>query len=153
MGYAIGKPSPSASTARFGPRNVNWWARWPSRPRRVTLLVAGIIVLSLADLIVTLAFLRANWMMEANPIAAYLIRTTQSPWALAAFKGLSVSVCVALLYRLRRHASGEIAAWCAVGILAIMSVMWHSYSTHFDDPQHMILAQVGASEDYRLGLP
>ncbi len=124
-----------------------------TRARRVTLLVAGIIVLSVADLIITLAFLRANWMMEANPIAAYLIKTTQSPWVLAAFKAASVGICVALLYRLRQHLAGEVAAWCAVGILAVMSVMWHSYSKQFDDQHHMILAQAPLADDYRLGLP
>ena len=98
------------------------------RGRRVVLLIAGIVLLSAADLAVTLAYARGGGMMEANPIVLYLVRVTQSAWALAAYKCLTVVVCVALLYRLRRYAASEAAAWCAVLILAAMSVMWHSYS-------------------------
>jgi hypothetical protein len=123
------------------------------RARRVYLLAVGIVLLSAADLSITLAFLRANWMMEANPIAAYLIETTRSPMVLTAYKFLTVFICVALLLKLRHYAAGEIAAWCAVGILTIMSVMWHHYSRHFDDQQHLILAQSNAGDEYRLGIP
>lgn len=126
---------------------------WCGRSRRVALLVVGVVILSLADLVITLAYLRANWMMEANPIAAYLIKSTQSAWPLAVYKCVTVGTCVALLYRLRRHKAGEVAAWCAVGILAVMSVMWHKYSLHFDDPQEMMLVQTTVGTEYRLGLP
>jgi hypothetical protein len=121
------------------------------RPRRVLLLLAGIIVLSLADLIVTLAHMKIG-MMEANPIAVYLVKSTQSPWALAAFKVLTVSVCVALLYRLRRHAEGEIAAWLAVGILTGMSIMWHCYTEGMDRREDIMLAQNGVVNDHWLML-
>ncbi len=124
------------------------------RARRVTLLVLGIIVLSLVDLAITLAYLRANWMMEANPLAAYIIRSTNSPWVLAAFKGCTVAICAALLYRLRRFRSGEIAAWCGIGVLTVMAIMWHAYADHMDDHQEMLLAHTGMSyDDDRLGLP
>jgi hypothetical protein len=116
------------------------------RSRRVLLLLAGIVVLSAADLVVTLAFAKAGGMMETNPIAVYLVRATQSPWALAAFKALSVGTCIALLYCLRRHAISEVAAWCSVAILAGMSVMWHNYSQTLDGPEELMLvqAQVGS---------
>jgi hypothetical protein len=123
------------------------------RARRVTVLAAGIIILSFADLAVTLAFLRANWMMEANPIAAYLIEQTQSPWVLAAFKSLTVAICVGLLYRLRHYRCGEVAAWSAVFILAVMSVMWHSYSSHFDGADSIALAQSTSIDVGQLALP
>ena len=123
------------------------------RARRVALLVAGIIVLSLADLLITIAFLRANSMMEANPIAAYLIRLTQSAWVLAAYKALTVLICVALIFKVRRHLAGEVAAWCALGILTVMAVMWGQYSQQFDDPQHLSLVQMMVAEDSHLRLP
>lgn len=123
------------------------------RSRRVTLLVLGIMILSFADLVVTLAYLKAHWMMEANPIAAYLISSTQSPWALVAFKGASVGICVALLYRVRHCVAAEIAAWCALCILAGMSLMWHTYSAHFDNPEEMLMAQMTIGDDPRIGLP
>ena len=43
------------------------------RSRRVILLIVGIVVLSLADLIVTLWHLTSVGMAEANPIAAWII--------------------------------------------------------------------------------
>lgn len=126
---------------------------WSSRSRRVLILVMGIIVLSMADLAITLAYLRAHWMMEANPIAAFLIKYTQSPWSLACYKALTVLVCVVLLVRLRQHKAGELAAWCALAILGVMSVMWHTYSQHFDDADNLVVAQVSSMDDGRLGLP
>ncbi|MCZ6446554.1 MAG: hypothetical protein ACE10B_08295 [Phycisphaerales bacterium] len=54
------------------------------RPRRVVVLIVGIILLSLGNVATTLIFLRSTGMMEANPIAGYFIRLTQSVSALAA---------------------------------------------------------------------
>lgn len=54
-------------------------------------LIVGIILLSLGDLAITLIDLRSTGMMEANPIAGYFIRLTQSVSALAAYKMLSVT--------------------------------------------------------------
>jgi len=112
-------------------------ARRTGRARRVMVLLGGIIVLSLADLIVTVGHLRSIGMVEANPIAAYLIRVTQSPWVLAEFKCLTVIICVALLYRLRRRIEGEVGAWCAVVILAALALLRHTYSTELEFPVEM----------------
>lgn len=114
-----------------------------ARSRRVTLLLIGVVVLSLADLVITLTHLRSLGMMEANPIAAFLIRTTNSAWILSVYKILTTGICVAVLYWLRRMRSGEIAAWISVAILAFMCVMWHQYSAHFDDVEALTLAQSG----------
>ncbi len=54
------------------------------RPRRVVVLIVGIILLSLGNVATTLIFLRSTGMMEANPITGYFIRLTQSVSALAA---------------------------------------------------------------------
>ncbi|NNF42900.1 MAG: hypothetical protein HKN62_07605 [Phycisphaerales bacterium] len=97
-------------------------------------VLAGVVILSIADLIVTLGYLRTIGMVEANPIAAYLIKHTQSPWVLSAYKAVTVGICISLLYRVRWHRSGEVAAWCALGILVVMSVLWHNYSQEIDSP-------------------
>ena len=57
-------------------------------------LIVGIILLSLRDLAVMLTYLRSTGKMEANPIAGYFIRLTQSVSALAAYKMLTVGICV-----------------------------------------------------------
>jgi hypothetical protein len=118
-----------------------WRSRWCGRSRRVTLLVIGIVLLSIADLLVTLAYARGGGMMEANPIALYLVRITESPWSLACYKMLTVTICVALLYRLRKYAVSEAAAWCAVAILTAMSIMWHHYSAELIKPGEISLVR------------
>lgn len=122
------------------------------RGRRVTILVFGIVALSLADLAVTIAYLKAHSMIEANPIAAWLIRYTQSPWTLTAFKVATMGICVCLLYRVRRHLAGEVAAWFAIAVLVVLSVMWHAYSNHLEQPGNAGLVQA-APDEVRLGLP
>ncbi len=104
----------------------------------------GVVVLSLADLIVTLLHLRSRGMMEANPIAAWIIGHTGSVSLLAAYKAVTVCVCVGLLYRLRRHVEGEVAAWCAVMILALVSFHWYQYAREIDGLLDIELARQGA---------
>jgi drug/metabolite transporter superfamily protein YnfA len=111
------------------------------RARRVSVLLVGIIVLSLADLFVTIGHLRSTGMIEANPIAAHLIRVTHSPWVLAAYKCLTVGVCVTLLHRLRRRMWGEVGAWCAAGILTVMALLWHTYSRELESPARVDVVQ------------
>jgi len=110
-------------------------------------LLAGVVVLSLADLVITLTHLKTTGMMEANPIAAFLIQSTQSGVALTCFKLLTVGICVALLFVLRHRFEGELAAWCAVAILAGMSLQWHVYSSHFQNPAEVMVAQAGGYGD------
>lgn len=118
-----------------------------NRARRVIVLLAGVIVLSLGDLVVTLAHLCSIGMIEANPIADFLIRHTQSPISLISFKLLTLGVCVALLYKVRRHVEGECAAWLAVGILTLMSFHWHNYARHLENPELVQLVQEGACSE------
>jgi hypothetical protein len=102
------------------------------RSRRVNLLIVGIVLLSLGDLLITITYLRSTGMLEANPIADYIIRVTGSVSVLAVYKAITVGICVGLLYRLRRLVEGEVAAWCAVSILAFMSFQWFHYARQFD---------------------
>ena len=87
--------------------------------------------------------LQTTGMMEANPVAAWLIRTTQSPWSLMALKLCSVGTAVFVLYHLRQRIQGEIGSWCALGILVVVAFLWHTYSQNFDSPQDVQLAQSG----------
>ncbi|MHC4081417.1 MAG: DUF5658 family protein [Planctomycetota bacterium] len=113
-----------------GTENENRQRR--DRSRRVILLIVGIILLSLGDLLITITYLQSTGMLEANPIAGYIIRLTGSVSILAVYKALTVGICVGLLYRLRRLVEGEVAAWCAVAILAFMSFQWFHYARQFD---------------------
>jgi hypothetical protein len=93
----------------------------------------GIVLLSLGDLLITITYLQSTGMLEANPLAGFIIRLTGSASVLTVYKAITVAICVGLLYRLRRLVEGEVAAWCAVSILAFMSLLWHDYARQFDN--------------------
>ncbi len=100
------------------------------RSERVTWLLAGVILLSLADLFLTLTYLTSVGMSEGNPIALWLLHTTNSIWPLALYKMATVAVCVTLLYRNRCKRQSELASWCAMCILVALSIWWNQYSQY-----------------------
>ena len=119
------------------------------RSRRVILLIVGIVVLSLGDLAITLVHLKSRGMMEANPVAAWIIAHSDSGVLLTAYKVATVAICAGLLFGLRRHVEGEIGAWCAVAILAMVSFHWYQYSLEMDVLTDVELARQGAyGEDW-----
>ena len=95
-------------------------------------MIVGIVVLSLGDLLITVTCLTTTGMIEANPVADFIIRQTGSVAVLAAYKALTVAICVGLLFRLGRHVEGEAAAWCAILILAVLSLHWYHYVNEFE---------------------
>jgi hypothetical protein len=117
------------------------------RSRRVIVLLIGIIVLSVADLVMTLSYLRTIGMTEANPIAVLVIESTRSALSLTCFKLLTVLVTVLALYRIRGFRTGEVGAWIAVAVLTLLVAQWHIYSSHFAEPENIGLAVAGAYDD------
>ena len=100
------------------------------RSERVTLLLVGVVLLSLADLFLTITYLTTVGMSEGNPIAVWLLHTTNSIWPLAVYKLATVAVCVTLLYRNRCKRQSEMASWCAMCILVALSIWWNQYSQY-----------------------
>ena len=100
----------------------------------MTWLLSGVIILSLADLFLTISYLTSVGMSEGNPIALWLLQTTNSVWPLVLYKALTVAVCVTLLYRIRRKRQSELASWCALLILVTLSIWWNQYSRY----QHLL---------------
>ena len=96
----------------------------------------------------TITHLQSIGMAEANPLAAFLVRSTGSVLALAVFKGITVAVCIMLLYRARRHVQGEIASWVALGILVGVSVLWHLYTEASTTPETIKIAQTLHGDDW-----
>lgn len=101
-----------------------------NRSERVTWLLFGIVMLSLADLVLTLSYLTTVGMSEGNPIAVWLLQATNSVWALAIYKAVTVTICVTLLYKTRFQRQSELAAWCAMMILVALSIWWNQYSRY-----------------------
>ncbi len=129
------------------------WRAGGGRSRRVIALLGAVVLLSLGDLLLTLAYLKSVGLMEANPIAAYLIESTQSAWVLAGYKGLTVGICATVLFCLRRHREGEIGAWCAAAILVLTALQWHQYACYVDGPEAVRLAGAGDLGEQMLWLP
>lgn len=98
------------------------------RSSRVLLLLGCILILSAADLLLTVIHLQHFGLAEANPIVIFLVESFQSLWVLAAFKFASVALCLGFLFRARHHVAGEYGAWVATIILTIVLLVWQDYS-------------------------
>lgn len=101
-----------------------------SRSRRVMVVLIGVVALSLADLIATLTHLRTVGMVEANPIAWFIIDSTGSALSLTCYKLLTVAICVLLLYRLRHSIQSEVGSWVCLLVLVTLTVYWGHYAKH-----------------------
>jgi hypothetical protein len=113
-------------------------------------LLAGVVVLSLADLVITLTHMRGAGLLEANPLVVLLVRSTGSSLSLVCFKLLTLLICVGLLYRVRHHVQGEIAAWCALLILVGLAFIWDRYSREMSTPEHIDLVNAELGDAVRL---
>jgi len=100
------------------------------RSERVIWLLCGVILLSFADLFLTITYLTTVGMSEGNPIAVWLLHATNSVWPLILYKVATVAVCVSLLYFNRYKRQSELASWCALIILVALSVWWNQYSRY-----------------------
>jgi hypothetical protein len=97
-----------------------------TRPRRVLVLCAVIVALSVVDLDLTLTHLTTTGMSEANPVAR-LVMGLGSVWAVAAWKALTVVLCVGILIRTRWTRVSEAAAWFGVAVLMALTLRWGAY--------------------------
>lgn len=100
-----------------------------SRQTRVLSLLLAVVVMSLADLGMTLTHLTTIGMLEANPIARWIMQL-QSPTLLVLWKLATLGVAGAILLKARRLACGEIAAWICTAILLWLMIRWSVYLDH-----------------------
>ena len=98
------------------------------RAIRVWLLVGTIIILSLADLYMTLAHLRSTGMGEANPLARFVM-SYNSPLILSAWKCACIALASLILVLARFRRSGEIACWLGCTVLTALTIHWIGYCT------------------------
>jgi len=96
------------------------------RVRRVLFLLSVVIVLSLADLYLTLLFVTQGSFAEANPLARAIMHA-QSIGLLVAWKLGSVLTTVGILYAVRKTRSAELGAWVCFGVLGWLTYQWTGY--------------------------
>jgi hypothetical protein len=97
------------------------------RPVRVMLLLCGVVLLSLADLYMTLVHLMSFGMIEANPLARGIM-AYGSPAALIVWKLVTVMTAVGILFYARRRRAAELGAIFCCGVLLWLTGRWVSYN-------------------------
>lgn len=98
-----------------------------ARARRVTLLMAVLVVLGIGDLVLTITHAFSIGMDEVNPLGAYLIRS-QSILGLTLFKLGSIGVTVGLLLKVRHRRFAEAASWMLAAVMVSLTFHWHQYN-------------------------
>ncbi len=98
------------------------------RSRRVAVLLLITVALSLFDLLLTLSYARSIGLIEANPIAAWIMREGSSA-ALIAWKVGSVGLAGCIIFAIRHRREGEWAAWVCAAILALLTAHWLNFGS------------------------
>lgn len=98
------------------------------RAARMTGLLAGIILLSVADLYMTLLHLRGMGLAEGNPIARSVI-SYNSPAMLIVWKLGTVGLAVGILIYARRRVAAEIGALVGCAVLVALTIQWARYNS------------------------
>lgn len=116
--YAI----PKLLTTR---RNVfarawNWGVA--SRSHRVLCFLAGLWIINIFDLVLTLMADRQGLLHEANPLAAFVL--ARGPGAVCFYKAVLVAGGSAILIRYRRRLLAEFTAASLLVIYAMVAVRW-----------------------------
>lgn len=94
---------------------------------RVTLLLAGIFAMSIADLCLTLIWTTSVGMYESNPLAR-LVMDYKCPWMLGVWKIASLALALGILYRARRFPIAEFAGWFCFFVMVWLSFRWAAYN-------------------------
>ncbi|MBX3358431.1 MAG: hypothetical protein KF745_08380 [Phycisphaeraceae bacterium] len=96
------------------------------RTTRVLGLTAAVALMSIADLVITLTYLRSVGMSEGNPIARFIMEHGSSS-LLIWWKLTSVSLACLILIYARKTRSAEIGAWICFAILGWLTLQWTTY--------------------------
>lgn len=128
-------PSPPESAFAAGPfarafaAFRGWCHRhhWTRRDLRFVCYALAIVLMSLADLKMTLAYATTVGMTEVNPIARFLM-VYGGVCSIVLWKSATVVCGVFILWRIRRHRAAEVGAWICCGILAALCVHWFRYN-------------------------
>lgn len=104
---------------------ANWHGELHGRAGRIWVALGIAAVLGLADLWLTMYFMKTTGMIEANPIARLLV--SFGPASLVSFKLLSLLVNGSLLVAARKRFAGELGAWASVVVMVALTAHWHNY--------------------------
>ncbi|MBL0926598.1 MAG: hypothetical protein IBJ11_02960 [Phycisphaerales bacterium] len=97
--------------------------------RRVAVLCIIMAILGLADLVMTVTYMKTTGMFEVNPIARYMVDVGQSR-QLILFKLFTIALSSGGLFLVRRHRLAEVAAWSGTALLVALTAHWIHYNQH-----------------------
>lgn len=92
-------------------------------------LLLAVVVMSLADLYMTLLHMSSFGMLEANPLARHIIERG-SPALLVLWKLATIAFAAGILFAARRTRIGEGAAWVCALVMTALMCQWVHYSSH-----------------------
>ena len=97
------------------------------RARRVVLMLVLLWIINMFDLSFTMIARQIGGFVEANPVAAHVVRDSLS---LVIFK-LTMLVCATLiLFTFRRHLWTEVGCWLLAAVYTTLAFVWHLYYLH-----------------------
>ena len=97
------------------------------RAIRVVCLTAAMVLMSLADLQITMTYLQSVGMGEGNPVARWVIEHG-SPALLVVWKCASIALAALVFIRYREKRIAEGASWLSCAVLGWLLVQWSAYA-------------------------
>ena len=118
------------------------------RGLRVIVLCIVILIISAADLELTLRFLTSGGMSEGNPLARYIMGFN-CQWLLAAWKLMLTAVACGTLVGLRTRLTAELGAWLCAAVMVWLAIRWGLYADYAGlAAEHMLSATAGKPTDW-----
>ena len=118
------------------------------RGLRVISLCVVILIISIADLELTLRFLTSGGMAEGNPLARYIMGFN-CQWLLAAWKLMLTAVACGTLLGLRTRLTAELGAWLCAAVMVWLAIRWGFYADYAGlAAEHMLSATPNKPSDW-----
>lgn len=117
-----------------------------ARARRIVLISVALVLMGLADLVCTLAYVTSVGMVEVNPVARHIINTSSSAGPIVLYKLCSLIFCCGALWLIRRHRVAELCGWLCVLLSLALSLHWVRYNAAIPS-MSMEMALIASSDD------
>lgn len=104
----------------------DWLLASHYRSIRVTVLLAAVLVMSMADLLLTLIYVTQAGLLESNPLARMVMRDSGVE-GVVIWKLLTVGLATFIFYMARKRLSGELGLVVSCAVLGWLMIHWTTY--------------------------
>jgi hypothetical protein len=98
-----------------------------ARRRRLYLAMIALVLMGMADLYCTLAYMTMSGMIEVNPVARAMITIGEGP-QLILFKVFTMALSCGALFLARENRKSETAAWLCTVVMLVLTLHWANYN-------------------------